>query len=133
METPDRIKTSLRIHTLNHRSGCIGCAYRGDNPAKIPNGCADKLFKDVREYIKQLEARVPRWISVEERMPEVDCNVLVYATGEYDSVVAITSLTNKLHGFNITGWRDPWMCFFHDYAITHWMPLPNSPKEEEKC
>lgn len=56
MKSPDKIKKSLRIHTLSHRSGCIGCAYCGDNTAKIPNGCADKLFKDVREYIKQLEA-----------------------------------------------------------------------------
>ena len=81
---------------------------------------------------QELEVARPRWISVKERLPEVDVKVLVYATSEHDSVVAITSISDNLYGRNLKGWRNPWMCFFHEYAITHWMPLPEWPKEEEK-
>jgi hypothetical protein len=52
--TPDEIMKALRIHSLNHPNGCVGCAYR--DPNKISFKCQSKLFKDVREYIKQLEA-----------------------------------------------------------------------------
>jgi len=55
MKTHDQIMHSFRLHTLNNRSGCIGCAYR--DPNKISFKCQDELFKDVREYIKQLEAQ----------------------------------------------------------------------------
>lgn len=83
-----------------------------------------------------LEARagkdmnVPRWISVEERLPEDNANVLVYAIGNNEhSVIAMTSYTHNMYGFNIEGWRAPWQYFFHEYKITHWMPLPSAPKE----
>ena len=54
MKTPNQIMHSFRLHTLNNRSGCIGCAYR--DPNKISAKCQHELFKDVREYIKQLKA-----------------------------------------------------------------------------
>lgn len=79
---------------------------------------------------KKLKSYMPRWISAEERLPEVDVKVLVYATSEHDSVVAITSISDNLYGRNLKGWRNPWMCFFHEYAITHWMPLPEPPEKE---
>lgn len=53
MKNPNQIRHSFRLHTLHNRSGCIGCAYR--DPNKISAKCQDELFKDVREYIKQLE------------------------------------------------------------------------------
>lgn len=68
MKTADQIKKSLRIHSLNHPSGCIGCAYRGDNASKIPHSCADKLFKDVREYIRQLEERCEHLLRTAEML-----------------------------------------------------------------
>ena len=79
---------------------------------------------------------IPRWISVEERLPEDDVNVLIYAVSngdEMDSCIAMTSYTHHMHGFNIEGWYPPWQYFFFDYMITHWMPLPEPPKEESTC
>lgn len=77
---------------------------------------------------------MPRWISVEERLPENDANVLVYAIGNNEnSCIAMTSYTHNLHGFHIEGWRSPWQYFFHEYKITHWMSLPESPKEDSTC
>lgn len=77
---------------------------------------------------------MPRWISVDERLPENDANVLVYAIGNNEnSCIAMTSYTHNLHGFHIEGWRSPWQYFFHEYKITHWMSLPESPKEDSTC
>ena len=79
-------------------------------------------------------ASMPRWISVEERLPEDDANVLVYAIGNNEnSCIAMTSYTHNLHGFHIEGWRSPWQYFFYEHKITHWMPLPPAPKEESTC
>lgn len=64
-----------------------------------------------------LEARAPRWISVEDDLPEKDTEVMVYdkgglfGTAYYDRV----------------GWHSSNTC----YRITHWMPLPKLPKDGE--
>lgn len=76
------------------------------------------------------------WRSVENELPEFDEDVLVYAIGKSnnfigDGVIAITSYTNNKYGFNIVGWNDPWQYFLTNYEITHWMPLPEPPKEVE--
>lgn len=72
-----------------------------------------------------------KWISVKDRLPEYNTDVLVYAIGKsYDSVITITSYTDSKFGFAIKYWIEPWQYFFYDYTITHWMPLPPPPKEE---
>lgn len=76
------------------------------------------------DYIKWLEAeldkRVPRWISVEERLPEDDSHYLVWAHDNGAEEVALYYgdgewLTDDLE--NITR------------VVTHWMPLPEPPEE----
>ena len=54
------------------------------------------------------------WISVEERLPEPTYCVLVYTTDYSIEVDALDS-------------DGEWM----SYEVTHWMPLPKSPKEDE--
>ena len=84
----------------------------------------------LRDKVQQLEAQTPKWISVEERLPEDNVNVLVYAIGNNEnSVIAMTGYTHNMYGYNIEGWRSPWQYFFYEYRITHWMPLPEGPKE----
>ena len=91
---------------------------------------ANAEIADLDTEVEELHARIPRWISVEERLPENDANVLVYAIGNNEnSCIAMTSYTHNLHGFHIEGWRSPWQYFFHEHKITHWMPLPEPPKE----
>lgn len=73
---------------------------------------------------------IPRWISVEERLPE-DCrHVLVFMRRNF---VAGWS-TDYWH--IDTDWLDDGNWSKHPaggyYNITHWMPLPEPPKEEHK-
>jgi len=64
-----------------------------------------------------------RWISVEERMPESSTRALVM---RFDYV------TNTPFYDLLWFDKDEWWNrrFSGDYAVTHWMPLPEPPKEE---
>lgn len=67
-------------------------------------------------------------------MPDFNTDVLVCAVGKADwqtddYVITITKYTDCKYGFSITGWNDPWQYFLSNYEITHWMPLPEPPKE----
>ena len=106
------------------------------------------LATDALDYINHLENHyadankmvtpaqpAPKWISVDDRLPERNTRVLVYAQGKEDGfrgeyVIAITSYTDNLFGYNISGWVEPWQYFFASYEITHWMAIPKPPKEE---
>lgn len=67
----------------------------------------------------KLEESVPRWISVKERLPEED--VVVILTDHIDVGTG---------WFNGKGWRTPFSDI-DEYRITHWMPLPEPPREVE--
>lgn len=81
---------------------------------------------------------VPQWIPVTERLPELNKEVLVYAVGKIDGFIgsSVYALTERFlfkffpSGKGTEEWRSPWQYFMGDYEITHWMPLPEPPKEE---
>ena len=75
------------------------------------------------DRIQQLEAQVPRWIPVEERLPEDQRSILT-VNGHGD--IRMMALWKK-DGDKMTWLWDGRMMHFND--ITHWMPLPEAPKE----
>lgn len=108
----------------------VCCSYDGDEC------CHETILMGALALIERLEserdaaiAKVPKWISVEERMPPEDTEVLVYATEKiegFGSVIAICEYgeTTSMFG-NKTGrydWSTPWEYFHVDYKITHWLP-----------
>lgn len=84
-------------------------------------------LRRVKEFVKENIAAVQpvtHWISVKERLPEKEQKVLVFykAIGE----------KNRIHNDVIaTNWRKSNGDFIpvRDYEITHWMPLPEPPKD----
>ena len=80
-------------------------------------------LREATKMVKQLEARVPRWISVEERLPEPKEDVALYIRCGDVSFIR-------------TGWRmgnGQFICpndSLSGYEVTHWMPLSEPPKEE---
>ena len=75
------------------------------------------------EYIKELEAKQPKWISVKDRLPPNDYAFVVAcdSKGENDSeVVYYDCDTNR--------WDNGEYSFPFE-VFTHWMPLPEAPKE----
>ena len=91
----------------------------------------EKLIELLREvqYLGGLEEKiadhliangvtVQQWISVKDRLPEQNKDVLVYT---------ITHDVRKAHCYGERSW------FGHDgiwRCVTHWMPLPEPPKGE---
>ena len=70
----------------------------------------------IEGYSKQSE-----WISVEERLPEADVEVLVVVKiGDRVSVVTDRIYANKWFNYGKIGHLPGY--------VTHWMPLPEPPK-----
>lgn len=118
--TPEQIRFNISECS---RSNCLSeCPYE-NQPIE---SCAEGLLSDALALIERLEAerdaalaKVPEWISVEERLPE--------SAGKY-------IVCTKKRAVYCTAFR-----FFHGKGyfatdstthITHWMPLPKAPEEE---
>lgn len=128
MKTPEKIKKGLECCIKNSEEACYDCPYMIDCETF---GNAGNHSRDALAYINQLEARGPKWISVKERLPEDDVNVIVYAVSNNGGyTIVVTFHTHTLYGLNIEGWASPWQYFTRNYTITHWMPLPEPPKED---
>lgn len=127
MKTPEAIKKGLECCMKASEEACDHCPYCKE----CINFNAGNLYRDALAYINQLEARVPKWISVKDRLPEDDVDVIVYAVSNNGGyTMLVTFHTHTLYGFNIDGWASPWQYFTRNYTITHWMPMPEPPKEE---
>ena len=95
--------------------------------------CADLLMMKAADLIEQqtariaeLEAKVPRWIPVEERLPEVHQN-----TRKSDAMLVYTRRKLFMVAvWNGIDWLAP-MDFWDAWGdeIVYWMPLPEAPEE----
>ena len=111
-KTPDEIKKGLACCADASPGACGRCPYVND--------CEDfgacKLPRDALAYINQLEARVPKWISVKDRLPESYETVIISREDCHEACI----------GWLIDGsWSVP-----KGVHVTHWMQLPELPKEE---
>ena len=133
MKTLEETKKVLRECDEGYACRRIHCPY--DDGLNLGNGsrCMLDTRKDALAHIQQLEAqnaelvrnadelaaKVPKWISVEERLPDGPGEVLVVL---YGCVV------------------NAWYCGDGEFetgsglvlrndGVTHWMPLPEPPEE----
>lgn len=127
MKTPDVIKKGME-RCKDDRCICDECEFSDGNVKKWRS-----LMGDALAYIEQLEAKVPKWISVEERMPEHDTDVLVLTAPGTLSLGQNCVVAEYIHPrMEKSG---VFINFYAGYddknilAVTHWMPLPEPPKE----
>lgn len=141
MKTQDEIKKWMECCT---HGTCNSCPYFGDE-------CdSDREVIDTLEYIQQLERKIgeltekvalleaaqPKWISVEERLPEPNTTVLLIAHGWEPQLVYIgklekvesekswlTGLVSKASEWTVYGFS-----YLKEPIVTHWMPLPSMPE-----
>ena len=138
MKTPEEIKRGLEC--CNELMDCRECPYREINL------CSRERERDTLTYILQLEQRVPRWISVEERLPEGEDPVLILVkeTEHY----GLNKDKSKVYHCQYLAYRDDeeWYTtwcngcrkisdtakepYEDDYEVTYWMPLPEPPEEK---
>lgn len=71
------------------------------------------------------------WISVKERLPEEDFDGFYDKNGEYPTFIVMidVGVIPATLQFNGTEWIDE---DSNVYNVTHWMPLPEPPKEVRK-
>lgn len=71
----------------------------------------------------------PKWISVKERLPETENKVVVYRWTTNETYFATCNFRDQK---NSRRWEINGMEYFPGRDnISHWMPLPEPPKEEE--
>jgi hypothetical protein len=77
-------------------------------------------YKAAQDQLADADKVMPQWISVEDRMPEPDTCVLI----RQDDTIWVSGFCNalKMWGHYENG---------ETCAPTHWMPLPEPPKEEK--
>jgi len=61
------------------------------------------------------------WISIKDRLPDIDKRVLIYLS---HGVIKVDERYKSLYGKQIGNWRYT----YPETNITHWMPLPEPPK-----
>lgn len=111
MKTPEEVKKAL---ACCENADCKACPY--DSVGITIVECLDALVGDAFDYINQLEARVPKWISVEERLPEDDDDVLIFSN---ERVIFVGCYKNGQ-------WISYSLYAIYGNVVTHWMPLPST-------
>ena len=136
----DALRKDFKVAKL-----CGDCPQREKDchADKVLTRCQVCIILDDAPTIDVQPAR--QWISVKDRLPECGVSVLIYAKskkdgkkdGFYDdNVITITFLNDTMYLGSQRikvdgGWQQPFQYFLEDYEITHWMPLPEPPKENE--
>ena len=87
------------------------------------------LSADALALIQQLVAQVPKWISVEERLPEKGDLVLVIANGKPRDNITLHNATLIVSFWADEGWIADGFEGWDKLVVSHWMPLPEPPKE----
>ena len=100
---------------------------------------AEEGFK--RGYEKGYEAGKPKWIPVSERLPDKDGSYLVFKKNVYGTdtrALRFAKDGRKVDKYDFhTEWKNVWYRYDIEWGyitiddITHWMPLPEPPKEDE--
>lgn len=67
------------------------------------------------------------WISVKDRLPRSVGSYLVVYTDEDNQSAVVTICAYAYFDDTKMSWKIPW---WDERSITHWMPLPEPPKEE---
>lgn len=125
--TPKAIKIGLRnmLEACGEICGedtrCLYdiCPYYGDK------GCNESIQMDAIAYIQYLEAQQPKWISVEERLPEHRQHVYACAKDKF----RFEGIYIDPVGFERYEIGEGWVN--ENRNVTHWMPLPQPPKEKD--
>ena len=125
MKKPEEIKKGLECCDKflggGHWNICSKCPY------DMGKGrCYGTMMADALAYIQQLEAQVPRWISAKTPPKE-------WRENDKDGTLINFQVYSPEYGVDIGNWVETakmWVIMGLPVRVTHWMPLPEAPKED---
>ena len=85
----------------------------------------DLMIQDLRRENTELRARVPKWISVDDRLPEFGASVLARCFYHGKCVTLVCHRSKE----NAGEWYTDEVCQW--VKVTHWMPLPPDMQKGE--
>lgn len=125
------LKPEELVKALRHCSNDYPCKTCPVELQKAESNCIGVLFKHCIDQIEHdqkelaaLREKLPKWISVKERLP-ID-RLKKYLVAFRDAGGSIVDMARYFPS-------DGWTCDNWDVPqnlITHWMPLPEAPKED---
>ncbi len=149
MKTPEEIRKGLKCCAeFKSPEICDFCTYSEICAEEYANHIlpGSTLMRDALAYINQLEDQfrdatekvspaepAPKWISVEERLPDksMDWVLVAMQFAESGRGYAVPNIAELRNG--------KWRLMDNEYSleqlglvVSHWMPLPEPPKEEPK-
>ena len=134
-----RLRTCAELH-----GECALCSYQGNGCDTMPETPLFQAADAIEELIKReadmthnmaalslkvlrAEEKLPRWIPVTEQLPQEWWPVLgliqYHDEKEPPSQQVLWYLGNG-------HWRETWRGDMIENGVTHWMPLPQPPKEK---
>jgi len=149
---PDEIILALRLcadkseNFEECHSGQCDCPF-----GKTVIDCTERMNRAAADLIELLTDEIPHWIPVSERLPEPEANVLIWQSYREDAPYANITI-GHLHQESdlrrkpywtwiaygadmvhpkIEAWHRADFICPGDEFVTHWMPLPQLPKEEK--
>lgn len=142
----DDLVARLRASVDGRYEKCDCCPYEEDYPCCVD--CLDKMHKQAADAIEELSRAqeqwieqernallksIPKWIPVTEALPEERINP---NTRDFEYVLCVTiwgdvrpyKYGTPIGGIEAHFWNG---AGYVDAYVTHWMPLPEPPKEED--
>lgn len=148
MKNEEIVKALRCISTAGGENACEHCSYwkeeevpEEERPiygADTMHSCdVDRVGLDGADLIERLTARCARyaeeiavaqertrWVPVDERLPEDPVQkVLIFVPHPHGNIVDVGRYLGA-DGWVLEGW------YLTQSSVTHWMPLPEPPKEE---
>lgn len=90
---------------------------------------AGELTNERESELCGKDSNVPRWISTKERLPENGDLVFVIANGKPKSNITLVNACLIASYWKDEGWIADGFEGWEPVDVTHWMPLPEPPKE----
>lgn len=113
MVDTETLKKAMRYCSENYI--CDGCPHE-------ETSC--DILAEALEYIELLEKQIPKWISVNDRVPD--------KFQEDDGCLVNYLAFMPKFGVDIANYLEPaksWFCMGMPSLVTHWMQLPEPPKK----
>ena len=110
---------------------------RKNRPTNDPRPCGMELCDAVDMAISALRQQdatdkdVGKWISVKDRLPDYMGEVLVIVSGKPHENITLDGAYEIAEYDPVEGWILEMWPEWCSGVVTHWMPLPEPPEEDE--